>query len=73
MVINNNGVLINGIKDVQKSTVFTGSIAITDIDGSVIQIPQTEMEKLLNQYIKLKQVIPTAPVKPMTENPFLDN
>jgi len=53
MVVTHNGLLVNGIYDVQDSVVFSGSIAIIDMDGAVIQIPKVEFEKMITKYYDL--------------------
>ena len=53
MVVTHNGLLVNSIYDVQESVVFSGSIAIIDMDGAVIQIPKGEFEKMINKYYDL--------------------
>jgi hypothetical protein len=50
MQITSNGVLLNGIAAVSPSSVFSGSVAIQDIDGTFIHVPKTEMTKLINLY-----------------------
>jgi hypothetical protein len=69
MIVNSNGVLINGISDVQESTVFSGSIAIFDTDGACIQIPATELDALMTKYIYLKK---NKPATPDIKNSFVE-
>ena len=61
MILNSNGILLNGVADVQISSLFTGSIAIIDTDGSCIQIPETELLKIIDKYRNLKSMKPVNP------------
>jgi hypothetical protein len=54
MVININGVIINGINIVENSTVYPNATAIQDIDGAWIHIPNNQLEILLSRYTNLR-------------------
>jgi hypothetical protein len=54
MRITNQGVLLDEVYDVQESLAFSGSVAIIDMQGACIQIPDHEMEKIVTKYSLLK-------------------
>ena len=57
MQVTSNGILISGITTVAPSTIYANSVAILDNDGVWIQVPITEINKLISLYNDLNKIV----------------